>query len=56
MGKINSGRSSPKGRLSSQTRTTKRTGRISQQKQRITVAVRRQIKSKKINREVGWLW
>lgn len=57
MAKIGYGSSTPRGRISAQTRTSQRTGRFKQQKRRTTVQIRRRIKRKKINNDRGfWLW
>jgi len=56
MGKINSGVVKTRGRISAQTRTTQRAGNIRQQKKRVTVATRKNIK-RKVNTYRGfWLW
>lgn len=56
MVKIGSGRTIPSGRISSQTKTSQRTGRVSQQRRRTTVQIRKRLKRKKINSGGFWLW
>ncbi len=57
MVKISSGAASPKGRISAQTRTSKRVGRLRQQGRRTTVQVRKKLKRNRIKNNRGfWLW
>jgi len=53
MARLNSGVKPTRGRVSSQVKTTKRSGNISQQKQRTTVDIRRKLKRKQPE---NWLW
>lgn len=57
MGKLNSNIPKTRGRISAQTRTTQRTGKIREQRRRTTVQTRKKIKRKVVNKYRGfWLW
>jgi len=57
MGKLSSNTSRPRGRISTQTKTSTRTGRLTEQRRRTTVEVRKKLKRKAVNKYRGfWLW
>jgi len=57
MGKLSSNTSNPRGRISAQTKTSTRTGRLIEQRRRTTVAIRKKLKRKVVNKYRGfWLW
>ncbi len=57
MGKLSSNTSKPRERISTQTKTSTRTGRLIEQRRRTTVEVRKKLKRKAVNKYRGfWLW
>ena len=57
MVKLSSNTSRPRGRISTQTKTSTRTGRLNQQQRRTTIEVRKKLKRKAVNKYRGfWLW